>query len=124
MKNAIKLILVFSFVLISCKKETIYSSFWDKCEIVATKELVNGDTIIICDANAVSKTFNIPLEMLVDSFRVLKLDNKTEEGIIGRSVTPVAYSKNFFGVYCFGYFPLNIILPIFRPQAQCFNYNI
>ena len=108
MKNAIKLILVFSFVLISCKKETIYSSFWDKCEIVATKELVNGDTIIICDANAVSKTFNIPLEMLVDSFRVLKLDNKTEEGIIGRSVTPVAYSKNFFGVYCFGYFPLKL----------------
>ena len=104
--------LAFSSILLSCKVNTseqrTRTSFLDDCDVVASREIVDGDTVIVCDYHKVKQCKNVPLEELLTDFNVLKMDNENEEGLIGRRLTGHIIGKNHIAVFCYGFMPLKL----------------
>ncbi len=98
-------------ILLSCGSNSKQQkmTFWDNCDIVATREIVNGDTVVVCDLSAVKQKLNIPLSLLVEDFEVIKFDNSKEEALISQRVmAPIVFSKNYMALHSFGAFPLKL----------------
>jgi hypothetical protein len=87
-------------VLFSCgetpKQEV--KSFWDQCDVIAKLEVANGDTVIVCDPKLIKQKKNIPLDLLVDSFEIIKMDNKREEALISKRFPNLYFTENYIGV--------------------------
>ena len=73
------------------------TSFLDDCDVVAAIEVVNGDSVIVCDFNKVKQKKNVPLDELLTDFTILKMDNENEEGLHRREASG-PYSRRT--VYC------------------------
>lgn len=71
------------------------SGLLDRCDVIATQEITNGDTIISCNLSAAKLVARIPLSMFVDSLNVVKLDGK-EEALVGRGYSTI--SSNYIGI--------------------------
>ncbi len=96
--------------LFSCGETTKQEvkSFWDQCDVIAKREVVNGDTVIVCDSKLVKQKKNIPLDLLVDSFEIIKMDNKREEALISKRFPNLYFTENYIGVTAYSYFPMKL----------------
>lgn len=91
-----------AIVLYSCQSQSVSSSdceneLWSQCKVVATRDIVNGDTVINCHIGWVDydKTLQVPLSMLVDSLRVIRLES-SEEAFTG--IGTCDFSENYIAV--------------------------
>jgi len=96
--------------LFSCGETTKQEvkSFWDQCDVIAKREVINGDTVIVCDSKLVKQKKNIPLDLLVDSIEVIKMDNKNEEALISKRFVHTYFTENYIGVTAYSYFPMKL----------------
>lgn len=96
--------------LFSCGETTKQEvkSFWDQCDVIAKREVINGDTVIVCDSKLVKQKKNIPLDLLVDSFEIIKMDNKREEALISKRFPNLYFTENYIGVTAYSYFPMKL----------------
>ncbi|MDT3367276.1 MAG: 6-bladed beta-propeller, partial [Bacteroidota bacterium] len=102
--------LPFISVLFSCGETTKQEvkSFWDQCDVIAKREVINGDTVIVCDSKLVKQKKNIPLDLLGDSIEVIKMDNKNEEALISKRFVHTYFTENYIGVTAYSYFPMKL----------------
>lgn len=111
MKKTVLLSLI-ALATLSCSNQNSNdtgASFLDDCDVVAAKEVIDGDTVIVCDYNKVMKQRkNVPLDELLTDFNVLKMDNENEEGLIGRRLAGHIVGKNHIAVFCYGFMPLKL----------------
>ena len=96
--------------LFSCGETTKQEvkSFWDQCDVIAKREVINGDTVIVCDSKLIKQKKNIPLDLLVDSFEIIKMDNKREEALISKRFPNLYFTENYIGVTAYSYFPMKL----------------
>jgi hypothetical protein len=96
--------------LAGCRSEsrTDDNSFWSQCDVVATRKIVDGDTVVVLDAEKLSRTRSVPLDLIVENYEVIKFDSSTDDALIGKRVTNAFFSENYIGVSCFNYFPLKL----------------
>ena len=110
MKHLILLSLI-ALTTLSCStksSDNSGASFLDDCDVIAAKEVVDGDTVIVCDYNKLKQRKNVPLDELLTDFNVLKMDNENEEGLIGRRLAGHIVGKNHIAVFCYSFMPLKL----------------
>jgi len=83
-------------------------TFWDDCDVIATRELINGDTVIVCNPDLIKQKKNIPIDLLVEDFKIIKLDNSKEEAFISTRFPKLHLSTNYIGVTSYGSFPMKL----------------
>lgn len=80
--------LLFLIIFLACNshqsKQTDGVSFLDDCDIIATIEVIDGDSVIICDYNKIRQKKNVPLDELVTDFTILLMDNESDDGFLSR----------------------------------------
>lgn len=82
------IIIIFYFLsLLSChsfKNDPGSEDILKNSEIIATRDIVNGDTVITCHLDRLDKdiTLSIPLSNLIDSLEIIRLDN-ADQALIG-----------------------------------------
>ena len=61
-----------------------------ECEVIATREIIHGDTVINCHIGKADrdKTMMIPLSMLIDSLEIVRLDS-TDDALVGGTVSAI-----------------------------------
>ncbi len=85
-------------LMASCGSRDNKNTQWiDKCSVVADRLVADGDTMIVCDYSAVKESVRIPFSMWVDELEVVKLDNSTEEALIGFA-WPLEITENYIGI--------------------------
>ena len=85
-------------LMASCGSRDNKNTQWiDKCSVVADRVVAGGDTMIVCDYSAVKESMRIPFSMWVDELEVVKLDNNTEEALVG-DTRIVDVSDNYIGI--------------------------
>ena len=110
MKHLILLSLI-AIATLSCSTKSpdnSSASFLDDCEVVAAKEIVDGDTVIVCDYKKIKQRKNVPLDELLIDFNVLKMDNENEEGLIGRRLAGHIIGEKYIVVFSYGFMPLKL----------------
>lgn len=67
-----------------------------QCEVIATREIIHGDTVINCHIGKADRhrTMMIPLSMLIDSLEIIRLD-PTDDALVGG----VRYMRFFRQLY-------------------------
>lgn len=100
MKAHVCLFYLLSVLISSCGKsqDNNPKDLFEKCSIIATRTVVEGDTLVTCDISAVKQSILLPLSLYTDSLEVIKLDSR-EEALVGKA--SVTVSKNFLGIYDF-----------------------
>lgn len=95
--QSIMLLLLFvGGLFMSCShKQEAGSAVFDKLGVIASRQVVNGDTVVACDVSAAKESIQLPLSMLVDSLEVIRLDKK-EEALVG--VGWITVSDNYLGI--------------------------
>ena len=68
----------------------------DDCLVVASKSIINGDTVITCDFSLVKDTIDFPLSNIMSDLEMIKLEN-SDSALVSRYHTFV--SENYIGVY-------------------------
>ncbi|WP_455761504.1 6-bladed beta-propeller [Phocaeicola coprophilus] len=85
-------------LMASCGSRGDENAQWiERCSVVADRLVADGDTMIVCDYSAVKESVRIPFSMWVDSLEVIKLDNSTEEALVG-DTRLVDVSDNYIGI--------------------------
>ena len=85
-------------LMVSCRSRDNENAQWiERCSVVADRVVADGDTMIVCDYSAVKESVRIPFSMWVDSLEVIKLDNSTEEALVG-DTRIVDVSDNYIGI--------------------------
>lgn len=85
-------------LMASCGSRGDENAQWiERCSVVADRLVADGDTMIVCDYSAVKESVCIPFSMWVDSLEVIKLDNNTEEALVG-DTRIVDVSDNYIGI--------------------------
>ncbi len=84
------------------------TSFLDDCDVVAAIEVVNGDSVIVCDFNKVKQKKNVPLDELLTDFTILKMDNENEEGLIGERLPDHIVGEQYIAVFWGSQMPLKL----------------
>lgn len=100
-KYTIIVLLIFTTCTINFQKEgkeDIFTSFWDDCDIIAQYNIIDGDTILVCNTKNIKQRKIIPLELLVEDFEIIKLDSNVEEGWIDRRFPRVFFTDNYIAV--------------------------
>ena len=97
-------------ILSSCGGNTKQSkkTFWDDCNVIATRQVINGDTVIVCDPALIRQKKNIPLGLLLEDFKIVKLDNSSEDALISKRYAHTYVTNNYIGVVCYSYFPMKL----------------
>ena len=72
------------------------------CEVIATREIIHGDTVINCHIGKADRdrTMMIPLSMLIDSLEIVRLDS-TDDALVG-GYGICDFSDNYIVVSQFG----------------------
>ena len=84
MKNY--LLLFFISLLASCNTIS-KQSLLEECDVVAENVVTDkGDTLLVCDYDAVSHYVSIPLSLLVDDYQLIKLDNLTKDMMLSNTI--------------------------------------
>lgn len=98
MKNYPFLCSLLLVLVASCGKsrDNNPEDLFNKCNIIATKSIVGGDTLVTCDISAVKQSILLPLSLYTDSLEIIKLDS-SEDALVGKG--SVTVSKNFLGIY-------------------------
>ncbi len=97
MKKISFFLFIFTIVCIcGCKHSAKEVLTLDDCPVVATKTVVNGDTVITCDFSLVKDTVAFPLSTILSALEIVKLEN-SDSALVSRYHTFV--SENYIGVY-------------------------
>ena len=98
MKEHLYLLSLLLVLVSSCgkSKDSNSKDLFEKCNIIATRTVVDGDTLVTCDISGVKQSILLPLSLYTDSLEIIKLDN-SEDALVGRANTTV--TKNFLGIY-------------------------
>lgn len=105
------ILLLIILTTLSCSNQNSSNadiSFLDVCDVVAAKEIVDGDTVIVCDYKKVKQRKNAPLDELLTGFNVLKMDNENDEGLIGRRLTGHIIGEKYIAVFSYSFMPLKL----------------
>lgn len=95
-------------LMASCGSRGDENAQWiERCSVVADRVVADGDTMIVCDYSAVKESVRIPFSMWVDSLEVIKLDNNTEEALVG-DTRIVDVSDNYIGINV-AHFPYRLL---------------
>ncbi|MDR2970087.1 MAG: 6-bladed beta-propeller, partial [Tannerellaceae bacterium] len=108
---AVSALLLATVCLFSCgekKQPEDGGSFWEQFGVVADREVINGDTVIVFDSGMVKQRSTVPVELLVDGFEVVKMDNSKEDALIGGRLTLVGISSNYIGVHHYQFFAFKL----------------
>ncbi len=100
MKNYPFIISLLLVLVSSCgkSKDSNPKDLFEKCNIIATTTVIDGDTLVTCDLSKVKQSIFLPLSLYTDSLEIIKLDN-SEDALVGRA--NITVTKNFLGIYDF-----------------------
>lgn len=79
-------------------KDDSFATFWDDCDVVAKYDIVNGDTILVCDAKRIKRKKVIPLDLLTKKLEMIKLDATVEDGWVNRRFSRVYFTDNYIAI--------------------------
>ena len=54
----------------------------DQCNVVASRVVTAGDTLVICDVSKIEQHIKVPLSALVKDWKLLKLENSSKEVMV------------------------------------------
>jgi hypothetical protein len=54
----------------------------DQCNVVASKVVTDGDTLVVCDVSKIEQHIKLPLSTLVKNWKLLKLENTSKEALV------------------------------------------
>ena len=54
----------------------------DQCNVVASRVVTDGDTMIVCDVSKIEQQIKLPLSTLVKDWKLLKLENSSKEAMV------------------------------------------
>ena len=69
----------------------------DSCNVIASRDYIDGEDFLTCNLSEVKDTFNISLSSLVSSLEVVRLENSEEAFVDTEGHTLV--SDNYIGIY-------------------------
>jgi hypothetical protein len=72
----------------------------DNCPVIAEKVPLETGDVVICDFDAVTDTFDLPLSVLVSEVEIIRLDNSNDDALVKAERTFV--SENYVGVFTSG----------------------
>ena len=110
MKHLILLSLI-ALATLSCStksSDNIGASFLDDCDVVAAKEVVEGDTVIVCDYKKIKQRKNVPLDELLTDFNVLKMDNENDEALIATRLAWHQITDNYISIHQYNQMPYKL----------------
>lgn len=99
------LLFLFLFLASCTSSKTLSSSFWDQCDMIAHWEVIDGDSVIVCDADKAVKEMDVPLDLIAEDLQVIKLDNKAK---IDRKSYHAYITDNYIGLSLYNYYPLKL----------------
>lgn len=110
MKHLILLSLI-ALATLSCSTKSpdnSGASFLDDCDVVAAKEVIDGDTVIVCDYKKIKQRKNVPLDELLTDFTVLKMDNENDEGLIATRLAWHQITENYISIHQYSRIPFKL----------------
>lgn len=88
---------VIALLVSACSnRKSTYEKSLNDCPVVATREKVGNDEVVVLHTDKLKDTLNIPLSQLVENFEIIKLDSKDEALVKGG---PTFITENYIGVY-------------------------
>ena len=54
----------------------------DQCNVVASRVVTDGDTLVVCDVSKIQQEIKVPLSTLVKDWKLLKLENSSKEVMV------------------------------------------
>ena len=54
----------------------------DQCNVVASRVVTDGDTLVVCDVSKIQQEIKLPLSTLVKDWKLLKLENSSKEVMV------------------------------------------
>ena len=54
----------------------------DQCNVVASRVVTDGDTLVVCDVSKIEQHIKVPLSALVKDWKLLKLENSSKEVMV------------------------------------------
>ena len=54
----------------------------DQCNVVASRLVTDGDTLVVCDVSKIEQHIKLPLSTLVKNWKLLKLENTSKEALV------------------------------------------
>lgn len=109
MKLTTFLLLIFFVVGCNTKHDDeSRQSFLDDCKVVATIEVINGDSVIVCDYNKLKQRKNVPLDELLTDLTILQMDNENDDGLIGRRLVRNIIGEEYIIIFTSGSIPVKL----------------
>lgn len=89
--------ILFCALLASCvgKTEKSKGDIWERCDVIASWRVVNGDSLLSCDFSAARQKIRLPLSSILDTLEVVRLEDR-EDALVGRGWPEV--SENYIGI--------------------------
>ena len=69
----------------------------DQCNVVASRVVTDGDTLIVCDVSKIEQQIKVPLSTLVKDWKLLKLENSSKEVMVQPAV--IYPSENYILIH-------------------------
>lgn len=98
-------------LMVSCSKSSKVieqENFWDDCNVVASKKVVNGDTVIVCDVKKITQHKVVPASVFLDTVSYILLKNDNPEALISKRMAAVYQTDNYMGFSGASYFPFKL----------------
>ena len=54
----------------------------DQCNVIASRVVTDGDTLVVCDVSKIQQEIKLPLSTLVKDWKLLKLENSSKEVMV------------------------------------------
>ena len=69
----------------------------DQCNVIASRVLADGDTLIVCDVSKIEQHIKVPLSTLVKDWKLLKLENSSKKVMVQPAV--IYPSENYILIH-------------------------
>ena len=69
----------------------------DQCNVVASKVVTDGDTLVVCEVSKIQQEIKLPLSTLVKDWKLLKLENSSKEVMVQPAV--IYPSENYILIH-------------------------
>lgn len=95
MKTLKLLMLILSLIgTVSCTSTSI-QALDENWPVIARREVIKGDSVIVCDIDKVEPTTTIPLDAIAEDFQIVKLDKEAEEYSV---LSDAHITENYIGL--------------------------
>lgn len=92
-----KIFIYFLGLLLPSCSTFVGKSSWEDCDVVATKIVMDNETLLVCNVADVRQEISIPLSSLVEDVYLLKMENSSKDMMFSQvcNITP---SDNYLAV--------------------------